>query len=283
MRKVFKDRNIAKLVKNIAELTRPSEDASSFEDSTRSKRGYHDVMQVCLNGHQITGSYNKYPDTRKEFCDKCGEKTITRCLNCENPIPGTFHQEGVLGPSPPVPVYCENCGQPYPWTKRKIKTKKTTQEISDPLEKIERICSRFHFVAKQLEERHDSRPPLRIRDEYDVQDLLHALLKIYFDDIRPEEYTPSYAGSSSRMDFLLKKEKIAVEVKKTRDSLSLKEIGNELFIDIKRYKNHPDCEVLFCLVYDPEGRITNPYGLESDLSEENENIRVIVRIVPKGY
>jgi hypothetical protein len=24
-----------------------------------------------------------------------------------------------------------------------------------------------------------------------------------FDDIRPEEYTPSYAGGSSRIDFLL--------------------------------------------------------------------------------
>ena len=28
-----------------------------------------------------------------------------------------------------------------------------------------------------------------------------------FDDIRPEEYTPSYAGGSSRIDFLLKDEK----------------------------------------------------------------------------
>lgn len=269
-------------MKDLAELTRPSKDASSLGDSTCSKRGYHDVMQVCLAGHQITGSYDKYPDTRKEFCDKCGEKTITRCPDCETPIPGTFHQEGALGPSPPVPDYCENCGQPYPWTERRIGTKKTTQEISDPLEKIELICSRFHFVAKQLEERHDGRHPLEIRDEYDVQDLLHALLKIYFDDIRPEECTSSCAGGSSRIDFLLKKEKIAVEVKKTRKSLGQREIGDQLLIDTKRYQNHPDCEVLFCFVYDPDGKIANPCGLESDLSEKNESIRVIVRIEPKG-
>ena len=60
-----------------------------------------------------------------------------------------------------------------------------------------------------------------IKDEYDVQDLLNALLRLNFDDVRPEEYTPSYAGSSTRVDFLLKKEKIVIEVKKTRKVQSI--------------------------------------------------------------
>ena len=68
------------------------------------------------------------------------------------------------------------------------------------------IFQRFHKVARQVRSRHDQRDTLSISDEYDVQDLLHALLSIYFDDIRAEEWTPSYAGSSSRMDFLLKPE-----------------------------------------------------------------------------
>ena len=42
-----------------------------------------------------------------------------------------------------------------------------------------------------------------MEDEYDVQDLFHALLTIYFEDIRKEEWSPSYAGGASRMDFLL--------------------------------------------------------------------------------
>lgn len=45
---------------------------------------------------------------------------------------------------------------------------------------------------------------LFLEDEYDVQDLPHALLLLYFDDVRAEEWTPSYAGKSARMDFLLK-------------------------------------------------------------------------------
>ncbi|WP_445923668.1 PD-(D/E)XK nuclease domain-containing protein, partial [Klebsiella pneumoniae] len=86
-----------------------------------------------------------------------------------------------------------------------------------------KICSRFHLVANQLKTRHSNRESLVISDEYDVQDLLHALLHIYFDDIRPEEWTPNYAGGSSRVDFLLKNEVIIIEVKKTRATLKAKD------------------------------------------------------------
>lgn len=44
--------------------------------------------------------------------------------------------------------------------------------------------------------------PLSFGNEYDVQDLLHAMLRPWINDIRPEEFTPSYAGLSTRMDFL---------------------------------------------------------------------------------
>lgn len=41
-------------------------------------------------------------------------------------------------------------------------------------------------------------------DEYDLQDLVESLLRFLYNDVRPEERTPSYAGSSSVMDFLLR-------------------------------------------------------------------------------
>ena len=78
---------------------------------------------------------------------------------------------------------------------------------NDTDEVLERIFQKFHRVARQLRNRHNGRPTLDVNDEYDVQDLLHALLKMYFDDVRPEEWTPSYAGKSARMDFLLKTKK----------------------------------------------------------------------------
>ena len=146
-------------------------------------------------------------------------------------------------------------------------------------ETLERIFSRFHKVARQLRNRHDNRNTLDIEDEYDVQDLLHALLQLYFDDIRAEEWTPSYAGKCARVDFLLKNEKIVIEVKKTRKSLNDKNLGDELIIDIERYKSHSDCEKLICFVYDPEGRIGNPNGVMNDLNIRHQGF-VKVYIYP---
>jgi len=151
----------------------------------------------------------------------------------------------------------------------------------DPIEIIRNICIQFKKVAKQLEKRHDSRDTLIIKDEYDVQDLFHALLKIFYDDIRPEEYTPSLAGSSTRVDFILKKEKIAIELKKTRNNLKNKEVTNELAEDIVRYRSHKDCKLLICFVYDPDGYISNPHGLENDLNQEHEDLSVRVFVFPK--
>lgn len=157
---------------------------------------------------------------------------------------------------------------------------KEKSKSQDPLTYIEKICLRFHPAAKQLRNRHDNRETLSIEDEYDVQNLLHALLTLHFDDIRPEEWTPSYAGSSSRMDFLLKQEKIVIEVKKTRKGLGAKEIGEQLLIDIQKYKQHPDCSMLFCFVYDPEAKIANPRGIENDLNKTYDELPVKVLITP---
>lgn len=115
-----------------------------------------------------------------------------------------------------------------------------------PMLLIEQICSRFHLVARQLRSRHSGRGTLDVQDEYDAQDLMHALLVLHFADVRPEEYTPSYAGKASRMDFLLKEESLVLELKMTRPGLGPKELSAQLIEDIERYKAHPDCQGLVC-------------------------------------
>ncbi len=149
------------------------------------------------------------------------------------------------------------------------------------LDALRNVLRRFHLVARQIRIRREGRPTLEINDEYDVQDLTHAILKLHFDDIRPEEYTPSYAGGSSRIDFLLDDSKIALEIKKTRQTLKDKQIGEELLIDVQRYKTHPSVQKLMCFVYDPEGLLINPSGLEKDLAEAGEQIETEIIISPK--
>jgi hypothetical protein len=157
---------------------------------------------------------------------------------------------------------------------------KTYQEtvIQKAIGRLIVICQRFDLVAKQLKTRHSDRETLKINDEYDVQDLLYSLLQIDFKDIRKEEVIPNFAGSSPRIDFLLKAEKIGIEVKKTSETLKDKKIGDELAADIIRYQNHQDCKYLLCFVYDPEGYLKNPEGLISDL-RESSNDKMTVRAV----
>lgn len=150
-----------------------------------------------------------------------------------------------------------------------------------PVKAVLAICDRFHGIACQLTQRRENRATLEIKDEYDVQDLLHALLRIYFDDIRPEEWTPSYGGGSSRMDFLLKDHAVAVEAKMTRKGLAAKEVSEELIIDAAKYRQHPDCKTLICLVYDPSGVVKNPRGIERDLAQLSGNgLDVVCVITP---
>lgn len=158
--------------------------------------------------------------------------------------------------------------------------KNINQPIIPASDNIKILCDRFHLFARQLKTRHSNRSTIEIIDEYDVQDLFHALLTLYFDDIKDEEPTPSYAGGSSRVDFLLRQEQTIIELKKTREKLTDKEVGEQLIIDIARYKSHPDYKTLICFVYDPERRIKNPRGLENDLSKTTDGMIVQVFIRP---
>lgn len=135
------------------------------------------------------------------------------------------------------------------------------------LTQLELLMNRFYLVVKQLRQRHDNRSTLDVEDEYDVQDLFHALLKLFFDDVRQEEWTPSYAGSSCRIDFFLDDFEIAIEIKMTRKGLGNKEASEQLAIDKDHYRSHAKVKHLVCFVYDPDGRIKNPRGFEKDLKQ----------------
>ena len=241
-----------------------------------------DAIQVCLNGHLITASIRLNPEDKRDFCDRCGEKTIIDCPKCDGLIYPVSRRT-----QSPVPGFCEHCEEQFPWTRKvetmrlKAEAKRLKEEAEKPIEALQRVFTKFHSIARKLRDRYDDRETLDVGDEYDVQDLLNALLVLYFDDIRPEEWTPSYAGKSAIMDFLLKKEKIVVETKMTRKRLADKEIGDQLIVDIERYKEHPDCDTLICFIYDPEGRIVNPHALSGDLeSQSRDDLKVIIVVEP---
>jgi hypothetical protein len=102
-----------------------------------------------------------------------------------------------------------------------------------------------------------------------------------FKDVRPEEWGPTYAGGSSRVDFLLKTESVLLETKMIRSNLLDKRLGEELTIDIAHYKQMPECDALVRSVYDPGHLLKNPTGIENDPSRPTDGLVVKVYIRPK--
>ena len=152
---------------------------------------------------------------------------------------------------------------------------------SDHLSTCKRVCQRFHMVARQLRLRGEYRSTVTVEDEVDVQDLMHALLRLHFDDIGTDEWTPAYSSGTARTTFLLDHDRLAVVVKKTRTGLSRKDLTDQVRTDVERYRARGRCTHLWCFIYDPEGRIGNPRGLESELTTISDHFTVDVFVAPK--
>lgn len=144
---------------------------------------------------------------------------------------------------------------------------------------LEKLTERLPIIIRELRRRRENRSTLDVRDEYDLQDLLRALLMMNFDDVRSEEWTPSYAGGSARVDFLLPEIATVVEVKMTRPGLTARKVSDELILDIARYSSHPSCNSLHCIIYDPECTIANPRGIERDLARNPSRLFIRTMIV----
>jgi hypothetical protein len=164
--------------------------------------------------------------------------------------------------------------------------KKMISENKNPeinsLDILESISKNFSRAQFSLQKRYNNRRKIEIVDEYDVQDIFYSYMKLFFDDVRKEIFVPEFAGSNSRLDFLLPNEKIGIEIKKARPSLTAKQLGEELIIDRARYNKHLDINLLFCFVNDENHIIINPISIENDLARDNtKDFSTIVRIYPK--
>ena len=151
----------------------------------------------------------------------------------------------------------------------------------NPIDLIRKVCLRFHSVARQLRLRKDYRPTLEVDDDYDLQDLLCALLKVEFDEVATEEWTPPYTGGAPRTTLLVNRDQIAVVAKKTRAGVTTKELADQVAADSAYYRAQGRCSTLFCFMYDPEGRIGSPKRLETTLTSVSEHCRVEVLVAPK--
>lgn len=151
----------------------------------------------------------------------------------------------------------------------------------DPLNLIRKVCLRFHSVARQLRLRKDYRPTLEVDDDHDLQDLLCALLKVEFDEVATDEWTPPYTGGAPRTTLLVNRDQIAIVAKKTGPGVTTKELADQVAADSAYYRAQGRCSIVFCFMYDPEGRIGSPKRLETTLTSVSEHCRIEVLVAPK--
>lgn len=233
---------------------------------------FQDAMQVCRRGHVVTDMAHTYPERRRPTCDRCGAATIDRCPTCGTELPGAVRVPGLspVGVRRP-PRWCAACGAAFPWTEA------AAPASPDPLAPLERLLRRLPLVVRQLRWRQGDRPPFRVEDDRDLEDLLRALLPSHFEDIRPESRTPRYAAGT-RTDYLLAPERAALTVKYVRPPADVARFSEQLTEDAAYYRSRPDCGVLVALIYDPEGALHEPRGMESawSIREDDWELRCVV-------
>jgi hypothetical protein len=231
-----------------------------------------DVMQVCRNGHVITDRLHADPEGGLGHCPRCGTITLDRCPTCGQELAGAPTIPGLLaigGRKPPA--YCSTCGAPFPWTGKPRPLGLGTRG------QLEHLLRRLPLVIRQLRWRQGEGVPFRVTDERDLEDLVRALLPLYGDDIRPETRTPRY-DARTRTDFLLVPEQLALTLKLARTTTAESQLVAQFQEDAAYWQQQPACRTLIGLVYDREGTIRDPLGLEAACSsrEEGWEVRCVV-------
>jgi hypothetical protein len=226
--------------------------------------GVPDAMQVCRNGHVITDRLHLSPEVGWNRCERCGAATLHCCPTCGWKLPGAICIPGLspIGVRQP-PRYCSNCGAAFPWAVRR-------QPLAlDSVSKLEKLLRRLPHVIRQLRSRHGNRPPFRVEDERDLEDLLRAILPLHFDDIRPQSCTPSYA-SATRTDFLLAPERIVLTVKCVGPLLREPQLAEQMREDVVHWSKERTCRTLIGFVYDPEAVLRDALLLEAAWSVQED-------------
>ena len=209
-----------------------------------------DFMQVCRNGHVITDLLHTYPERAVPHCDRCGAATLDRCQTCGNEILGAVRVPGFdpVGQREP-PQNCAGCGASFPWAARPT----VAAVVDSPLVVLERMLRRLPKVIRQLRVRQATdRPPFRVVDERDLEDLLRSLLPLHFDDVRPESRTASYSAAALT-DFLLEPHGIVLTSKRTRSAtVGESQLAEQVREDAGHYELQMESGTLVCFILDPK-------------------------------
>jgi hypothetical protein len=122
-------------------------------------------------------------------------------------------------------------------------------EVEDSL--VERLCARLPKAAQILSNRtRKDKGPYVIKDEYDVQDLLHAMLRAYLKYSVQEDPLGKVAGAKSgRADISIEELGTLIEVKYVHGPDDQKRLFEEFSQDLVLYTQWARLKHLIYLIY----------------------------------
>ncbi|ABG60198.1 hypothetical protein [Cytophaga hutchinsonii] len=151
---------------------------------------------------------------------------------------------------------------------------------------IIQILNNFSNAIKKITvHRYNSRAGIEIKDEYDVQDVLHTMLIGIFPDLKPEEQVQRTGAKNTRVDFALDSEGILIEAKMISDNYKdEKEFIEQLKKDIESYFVYPNLKDVIFFVYAPDSskikNVNNFYSLNGQRSNTGKSFEVTVIVNP---
>lgn len=147
---------------------------------------------------------------------------------------------------------------------------------------IERYLQNFYFFLEAFKEaKPDKRASLttenlqkiQIKNEYDLQHLLYAVIKPLCPDARREVSDDSGVGTV-RSDIKILSLNTIIEAKCTRTSTSLKKLAEEIEADIVHY----EVDYIFFYIYDKEKIIKDRLAFETSFNRnfDGKEVRTII-------
>lgn len=148
---------------------------------------------------------------------------------------------------------------------------------------VSAILSRFEAAMKRW--RYDSnkqKNPIRwpIVSEREIQDILHLVLRSYFDDLIDEEPMHKFGHKFHKPDFAIPSLRLLIEVKYAYHKDDFKKIEQEIIIDTKAYlSNTQDYDRILVFIYDESSSVQEHEITTRDLKklEEIEDVIIVSR------
>jgi hypothetical protein len=131
------------------------------------------------------------------------------------------------------------------------------------------VCERLRDAARQLRDRARGKADFKIEDEYDVQDLLFAVLRAYLKQAIQEDPISKIANcKSSRADISIEAMGVLIEIKFVRSPRDQSTLVQQYAEDLLLYSKWKPLRHLIYLLYNSDG-LADPDAM-AELSGKQE-------------